>query len=103
MHLRYSYMTASIDCGENRHAQTVMKELGITYSHSTPQSISDSFWFWNCQNVPAELPKYLCELNVKPHDAIGCGLSQKQAEEIEQAANAALTRGAQEIDTKRGA
>jgi len=42
-----------------RHAQVVMKELGITYQHSTPQSIGDQFWFWNCENIPEKLPDYI--------------------------------------------
>lgn len=82
MHLRYSIMTASIDCKENRHPQTVMEELGITYQHSTPQSIADQWWFWNCENVPATLPKFLEELNVKPYDVIGYGLSKEMADQI---------------------
>lgn len=82
MHLNYDMMTAGINCGENRHAQTVMKELGITYQHATPQSMADSWWFWNCENVPAEMPKYLTELKVNPHDAIGYGLSKQLADDI---------------------
>lgn len=82
MHLRYDLMTAGIDCNENRHAQVVMRELGITYQHATPQSIGDQWWFWNCKNVPQSLPKYLTVLQVKPEDAIGYGLSPEDAERI---------------------
>lgn len=82
MHLRYCCMTAGFDCNENRHPQVVMKELGITYQHATPQSIADQWWFWNCQNVPAVLPSFLKELTVKPHDAIGWGLSKEAADMI---------------------
>lgn len=82
MHLRYDLMTASMDCNENRHAQVVMKELGITYQHATPQSIADQWWFWNCEHVPSPLPKYLSELDMQPVEAIGFGLSREDAERL---------------------
>jgi len=79
-HLKFSYETAQIDCGEMRHAQTVMKELGITYQMSTPQSMSDSFWFWNCENIPEKLPKYLNYLNIEdPMEWVGWGISEEDA------------------------
>lgn len=86
MHLRYCIMTAHLQAGETRHAQEVMRALGITYQHATPQSLGDCWWFWNCKNVPAELPVYLEELKVKPRDAVGWGLTQQEAESIEAAA-----------------
>lgn len=82
MHLRFDYMTAQIDCNENRHAQIVMKELGITYQHSTPQTLGDQWWFWNCENVPAELPEYINELKADPMKCVGFGLSKENAEKI---------------------
>ncbi len=82
MHLTFSYMTAVIDCKERRHAQEVMKELGITYQTSTPQSMGDCFWFWNCENVPDNLPKYITELKENPMECIGFGLSREEAEMI---------------------
>ena len=82
MHIRYNCMTASIDCDENRHPQEVMKELSISYQLSTPQSLYDQWWFWNCQNVPGNLPKFLTELKMNPHDAIGKGLSKEDAEQL---------------------
>ena len=82
MHLKYCLMTANIDCNEMRHAQTVMKALGITYQHATPQSMGDQWWFWNCENVPEELPKYLIELTADPLKCVSWGLSQKDANEI---------------------
>lgn len=81
MHLRYDLMTAMME-GEDRHAQKVMKALGITYQHSVPQSISDSWEFWNCENVPDELPKQLKLMTHDPMKRVGWGLSQKTAEEI---------------------
>jgi hypothetical protein len=68
--------------GVTEHAQAVMKRLGITYQHATPQSLSDSWWFWNCENVPDELPSYLEPLNLAPHKAIGWGLSKELADSI---------------------
>ena len=80
-HLNYSYMTAS-DCYDKRHAQVVVNELGITWQHSTPQSLGDAFWFWNCENVPEVLPKYLSVASWDPMEMIGFGLSKEQAEKI---------------------
>lgn len=66
-----------------KHAQICMKDLGITYQLAVPQSISDCWWFFNCENVPDELPKYLVvrdfgDLNKK----VGFGISQKTADEL---------------------
>ena len=82
MHLRFDMMTACLDCGVDKHPQLVMRELGITYQHATPQSIGDQWWFWNCNGVPAELPKYLTPLDLAPHECIGFGLSQEVADKI---------------------
>lgn len=41
-----------------KHAQICMRDLGITYELAVPQSISDSWWFFNCENVPAVLPPW---------------------------------------------
>ena len=82
MHLKFHLQDASI-CGEDRHAQVVMKELGITYQHATPQSMGDSWWFWNCTNVPDILPKYLIELKIgDPMEYVGWGLSEDDAKKI---------------------
>lgn len=81
-HLRFNYMEAGLGCNENRHAQTVMKELGIIYQHSTPQSMGDQFWFWNCENIPKELPSYLTIADWNPMECIGHGLSKEDAEKI---------------------
>lgn len=81
MHLRYK-MTDAYYCGEQRHPQVVMKELGITYQHATPQSMGDQWWFWNCENVPEVLPQYLTDLGMDPHEAIGYGLSKDDAARI---------------------
>lgn len=62
MHLRFSMY----GCDEIKHPQKVMEDLGITYKDATPQSIADQWWFWDCENVPAELPKYLTPLELDP-------------------------------------
>ena len=67
----------------DEHAQVYMRKLNITYQHCTPQSIADQWWFWNCENVPNPLPKHLTELNVKPIEAIGFGLSEEDVKNIE--------------------
>ena len=82
VHLRFDYMTAGYNYNENRHAQVVMKELGIIYQMSTPQSIGDQWWFWNCENLPKKLPKYITILDLDPMNCIGYGLSKEMAEEI---------------------
>ncbi len=81
MHLKFNY-NGAWDSKDNRHAQTVMKELGITYQHSTPQSLGDQFWFWNCKNIPEALPEYITELTANPMECIGYGLSKEDAEKI---------------------
>lgn len=68
---------------DHRHAQTVMRELGITYFHAVPQSIADAWWFFDCENVPDELPPW-----IKPRDFgdfrkfVGYGLSAEMADEL---------------------
>ena len=59
-----------------------MKELGITYQHSTPQSMGDQWWFWNCENIPEQLPAFLEVADLKPMECIGYGLSKEEAEKI---------------------
>lgn len=81
-HLRFDCMVAIIDCEEKRHPQIVMEELGISYQHSTPQSIAEQFWFWNCENVPESLPKFISIEDWDPIEMIGFGLSKKDAIKI---------------------
>ena len=80
-HLIYDY-TEAIYNGDCRHAQEVLEELGVTYQHSTPQSLGDQWWFWNCENLPEELPSAITQLKSNPMDFIGFGLSQEDAERI---------------------
>jgi len=86
MHLRYNMMESP-----NEHPQKVMRDLGITYQHSTPQSMGDQWWFWNCENCPEPLPEYLEPLGVEPLSAVGYGLSKEDAEAIILGQNAEIT------------
>lgn len=81
-HLKFDSWIAQKSCNEQRHPQQVMKNLGITYTHATPQSIADQWWFWDCNNAPAELPKYLTYLDVDPMEFIGFGLTKEIAKSI---------------------
>lgn len=65
--------------GDNRHAQKAIKDLGITYEHSTPQSLYDCWQFWNCENVPDELPEWITEMTDGPMKYIGRGLTEEMA------------------------
>jgi hypothetical protein len=59
-----------------------MKQLGIAYTDSTPQSMGDQWWFWNCSGVPEDLPEYLTPLEMNPLRCVGFGLSSQQAETL---------------------
>jgi succinate dehydrogenase flavin-adding protein (antitoxin of CptAB toxin-antitoxin module) len=48
----------------------------------------DQWWFWNCANVPNELPEFLSILDIDPNECIGWGLNKEMAEKI--VANKAL-------------
>lgn len=86
MHLTYNLIEAN-SSGEMRHAQMVMRELGIQYSHATPQSIADCWQFWNCINVPDTLPSYLKVRDRNPLNSVGHGLSASEAEDIQNIAD----------------
>jgi hypothetical protein len=66
-----------------KHAQVLMRELGITYQLAVPQSIGDCWWFFNCENVPTELPEYLSVRDFGDlNELVGFGLSQKNADDL---------------------
>lgn len=71
-----------VDCYEGPHPVDLMRSLGITYQHSTPQSMGDQWWFWNCKNVPSHLPDRFSVLDLDPQEAVGFGLSQEIADKI---------------------
>lgn len=81
MHLIFCMYKAS-QIGLKGHPQKVMRDLGITYQYSVSQSISDSWEFWNCENIPEEMPEALRVANWNPMERIGWGLSQEMAEKI---------------------
>jgi hypothetical protein len=66
------------------HAQEYMRKLGITYELATPQSIADCWWFWNCKNFPDPLPAALRVLEITPREAVGYGLSNEMAKQLEE-------------------
>jgi hypothetical protein len=69
--------------GDKRHAQQIVKDLGITsYQLAVPQSISDSWEFWNCIGVPDVLPSFVRLWDPDPRKRIGSGLSQKDVDDI---------------------
>lgn len=80
--LIFCLMTAQLDCNESRHAQVVMRELGITYEHAVPQSIADCWNFFNCSGNIDKLPEYLIEMKKGPQDYVGYGLSQELADRL---------------------
>ncbi len=45
--------------GDKRHAEEIMKSLGITYERAVPQSIADQWLFFDCKNVPEKLPEFI--------------------------------------------
>ena len=67
----------------SEHPLQSMERLRITYQHATPQSMLDEWWFWNCENLPDQLPKYFSILECKdPLEMVGFGLSKENAEKI---------------------
>lgn len=76
--MRYCCMGASMS-GENRHAQTVMKDLGISYQHATPQSMADQWWFWCPESLSDDLPSFLSVDEVDPMASVGRGLNEQTA------------------------
>lgn len=79
--LRYDCYGASL-ADEHHHPQDVMRTLGITYAHATPQSMGDQWWFWKPQGLPDVLPSYLEVFLDDPMESVGYGLSKEKAEEL---------------------
>lgn len=50
----------------NKHPQLIMKELGITYKRAVIQSLGEQWWFFDCENIPDNLPDYLEVLKLSP-------------------------------------
>lgn len=81
MHLNYNLISAHMS-GEKRHAERTMQDLGISYLVAVPQPISDSWWFFCCEDVPDSLPKYLTQITCQVKDLIGWGLSPGDVDRI---------------------
>lgn len=68
-----------LDC----HAQTLMKNLGITYQLAVPQSLYDCWLFFMCEYDPEKWDDSLTVINeLDPFALVGHGLSYKDAENI---------------------
>jgi hypothetical protein len=80
--LCYNAHVASYECTTGSIVDQ-MQSLGITWQHVTPQPMADSVWFWNCRNVPEDLPKYITHTKLDPMKCIGWGLSEEDAKKIE--------------------
>lgn len=57
-------------------------ELGITYDKLVPQTIADQTWYFNCKNVPEELPNGWSVLEGDLEQFIGHGLSWEDVKEL---------------------
>lgn len=69
-------------CGIPIPASDFMKALGITYQLAVPQSMTDTWWFFNCDNMSDATPSRLCVLDRTAQQCVGWGLSQQMADEI---------------------
>ena len=67
-------------CGLEISAAEFMKALNITYQLAVPQSMTDTWWFFNCENV-REISR-LKVMTVTAQQCVGWGLSQHMADEI---------------------
>lgn len=66
---------------EYRHAQTVMQELGITWVNQIPDSMSDDWKFYGCENIPGILPAYVTVHEMNKWDYERSGLTAQQEAE----------------------
>lgn len=82
--LTYCTIKANLN-GEFRHPQEVMGDLGINYQYATPQPMFDSWWFWNCENLPCKLPSHIAVQDRDPTKCVGYGISKETAIKIKAA------------------
>ena len=61
MNLKYCYLTAEAN-KETRNAVVVMGFLGIKYRFSMQRARTHEWVFYNCTNVPDNLPPYLSKM-----------------------------------------
>lgn len=64
MKIRLEYIGAD-EAGDHRHAQIIMRELGIEYGEAIPAPTGDCWVFHDVKpdTVPAELPEYVVILD----------------------------------------
>jgi hypothetical protein len=77
-------MYGAWDAKVDEHPEDVVAELGIRWQKAVPQSIADQWWFFNCENVPDQMPPFITELGLKPSECIGLGLSEDDAKSLEE-------------------
>jgi hypothetical protein len=82
INLTYDMLTARIKHGVTLHPQNELNRLGITYKYAVPQSVSDCWHFWDCKNVPENLPPYIKNMTTDPASFLGHGLSQAMVDEL---------------------
>jgi hypothetical protein len=58
------------------------KSIGIEYKLSVPQTLGDQTWYFDCTNVPEELPSGYSVLEGELEDFIGRGLSQQNINQL---------------------
>lgn len=75
---------------DSRHAEEVMKDLGIHYEYSRGSAALNGWIFWNCENVPDELPNWLKVRDGTTMDDVGHWLTKELAAELTKSANARL-------------
>lgn len=58
------------------------QDLGIDYSKAVPQTMGEQTWYFNCQNVPEELPDGWSIIEGELEKFIGYGLSWDDVKEL---------------------
>jgi len=56
------------------------KQYGIEFDLAVPQTLGDQTWYFNCKNVPDELPEGYSFLEKPIEKYIGYGLSQEEVD-----------------------
>lgn len=62
----YDLIAADVNFGVREHPQKQMRELGIHLIKAVPESIADGWWCLT--DYQGELPPYIKEKELKPHD-----------------------------------
>jgi hypothetical protein len=57
------------------HPQELLRRMGITYQYAVPQSITNSWEFWNPENLPDTLPDGFLLVDENPNKWLNRGLS----------------------------